>query len=158
MIYGYSQGAVIANIEKQKLAEQYPEGTEAPDIDFVLIGDPNLPNGGLAARFPGLYIPILDLSFNGPAPTDTQFDTVEITPAVRRLRRLPAVPAQPRLHRERASGRPLRASVRPRTQPGPDPATPPPIHTEYGDTDYYFFETEDLPLFGPLRSWGCPSR
>ena len=78
VIYGYSQGAVIANIEKQKLAEQYPKGTEAPDIDFVLSGDGNLPNGGVAARFPGLYVPILDLTFNGPAPTDTQFDTVEI--------------------------------------------------------------------------------
>jgi len=54
VIYGYSQGAVIANIEKRKLAEQYPEGTEAPDIDFVLSGDLNLPNGGLSARFPGL--------------------------------------------------------------------------------------------------------
>ena len=43
---GYSQCAVIANIEKRKLAEQYPEGTEAPDIDFVLSGDLNLPNGG----------------------------------------------------------------------------------------------------------------
>ena len=30
VIFGYSQGAVIANIEKQKLAEQYPKGTEAP--------------------------------------------------------------------------------------------------------------------------------
>ena len=39
---------------------------------------PNLPNGGLLARFPGLYVPILDWSFNGPAPTDTQFDTVVI--------------------------------------------------------------------------------
>ena len=78
VIYGYSQGAIVANLEKRKLAEQYPAGTKAPDIDFVLSGDPNLPNGGLAARFPGLYIPILDLSFNGPAPTDTQFDTVEI--------------------------------------------------------------------------------
>ena len=66
-------------MEKRKLAEQYPAGTKAPDIDFVLGGDPNLPNGGLVARFPGLYIPILDLSFNGPAPTDTQFDTVDIT-------------------------------------------------------------------------------
>ena len=45
----------------------------------MLGGDGNLPNGGFFARFPGLYIPILDLSFNGPAPTDTQFDTVEIT-------------------------------------------------------------------------------
>ena len=79
VIYGYSQGATIANLEKRKLAEQYPAGTTAPDIDFVLSGDPNLPNGGLLARFPGLYIPILDLSFNGPEPTDTQFDTVVIT-------------------------------------------------------------------------------
>ncbi|HEX3286558.1 MAG TPA: PE-PPE domain-containing protein, partial [Mycobacterium sp.] len=79
VIYGYSQSALIANREKRKLAEQYPKGTKAPDIDFVLGGDENLPNGGLFARFPGLYIPIFDWSFNGPAPTDTQFDTVEIT-------------------------------------------------------------------------------
>ena len=78
VIYGYSQGAIIANLEKRKLAEQYPAGTEAPDIDFVLIADLNLPNGGIFSRFPGLYIPILDVSFNGPAPTDTQFDTVVI--------------------------------------------------------------------------------
>ena len=37
-----------------------------------------------------------------------------------------------------------------------DPGTPPPIHTKTGDTDYYFFETEDLPLFGPLRQLGVP--
>jgi hypothetical protein len=49
---------------KQSLAEQYPVGTTAPDIDFVLGGDLNLPNGGLLARFPGLYIPVLDWSFN----------------------------------------------------------------------------------------------
>ena len=30
VIYGYSQSAVIANLEKRKLAEQYPEGTDAP--------------------------------------------------------------------------------------------------------------------------------
>ena len=78
VIYGYSQGAGVANVVKRKLAEQYPAGTNAPDIDFVLGGDPNLPNGGLMSRFAGLYIPILDLTFNGPAATDTQFDTVEI--------------------------------------------------------------------------------
>ena len=36
VIYGYSQGAGVANVEKRKLAEQYPAGTTAPDIDFVL--------------------------------------------------------------------------------------------------------------------------
>ena len=30
----------------------------------------------------------------------------------------------------------------------------PPIRT--GDTTYYFFETQDLPLFGPLRTLGVP--
>ena len=78
VIYGFSQGAVVANVEKRKLAEQYPAGTEAPDIDFVLQGDLNLPNGGVFSRFSGLYLPILDWTFNGAAPTDTQFDTVEI--------------------------------------------------------------------------------
>ena len=54
VIYGLSQGAGVANVEKRKLADQYPDGTKAPDIDFVLSGDPNLPNGGWVARFPGL--------------------------------------------------------------------------------------------------------
>jgi hypothetical protein len=79
VIFGYSQSASIANLEKRKLAEQYPAGTKAPGIDFVLFGDPNLPNGGLGTRFWGVYLPIIEWDFNGPAPTDTQFDTVEIT-------------------------------------------------------------------------------
>ena len=74
VIFGYSQGANVANEEKQRLAEQYPEGTDAPDIDFVLIGDPRVPNGGIEARFPGLFVPI-GWTFSGPEPTDTQFDT-----------------------------------------------------------------------------------
>ncbi|HUO37966.1 MAG TPA: PE-PPE domain-containing protein, partial [Mycobacterium sp.] len=37
-----------------------------------------------------------------------------------------------------------------------DPSTSPPIKTQYGDTTYYFFETQDLPLFDPLRSLGVP--
>ena len=79
VIYGYSQGAMIAIREKRKLAEQYPARTTAPDSDFVLSEDPNLPNGGLLARFPGFYIPILAIWFNGAEPTDTQFDTFVIT-------------------------------------------------------------------------------
>ena len=30
VIYGYSQGAMVANLEKRKLAEQYPAGTDSP--------------------------------------------------------------------------------------------------------------------------------
>jgi hypothetical protein len=38
----------------------------------------------------------------------------------------------------------------------PDQAAPPPTVSQYGDTTYYFFDTQDLPLFGPLRTLGVP--
>ena len=38
----------------------------------------------------------------------------------------------------------------------PYPAKSPAYQDTHGDTDYYFFETEDLPLFGPLRTLGVP--
>ncbi len=152
MISGYSQSALIANREKQRLAEQYPAETKAPDIDFVLSGDPNRPNGGFFARFPGLYIPILDWTLNGPAATDTQFDTMEITRQYDFMADFPLYPLNGISLLNAFLGffyvhtYPFDVSL------APDPTTPPPIHSKTGDTDYYFFPTEDLPLFGPLRA------
>ena len=153
VIYGYSQGAVIANLEKRKLAQQYPAGPEAPDIDFVLGGDPNLPNGGLFARFPGLYIPILDFSFNGPAPTDTQFSTTVITQQYDFFADFPLYPLNFIADVNALLGffyvhlYPFDVSLADASTPSPD---------THGNTDYYFFETRDLPLFGPLRTLGIP--
>ena len=39
-----------------------------------------------------------------------------------------------------------------------DPTTSPAYQGTHGDTSYYFFETQDLPLFGPLRTLGVPER
>jgi PE-PPE domain len=119
VIYGYSQGAVIANLEKQRLAEQFPAGTTAPNIDFVLSEDLNLPNGGLLARFPGLYIPILDWTFKGSASTDTQFDTVEINRQYDGFADFPVVSDQRHRRPVRDPGRLLCAHVPIRRQPGP---------------------------------------
>jgi PE-PPE domain len=154
VINGYSQGAMVANIEKQKLADQYPVGTTAPDISFVLIGDPNVPNGGIAARFPGLYVPILDVTLNGPAPTDTQFHTVDI---IRQYDGAADFPLYP-LNLVSTANALLGGLYLHPYDLDPslaDPATPA-IHTKTGDTDYYFFETENLPLFQPLRDVGVP--
>ena len=156
VIYGYSQGAMVANLEKRKLAEKYPEKPTAPDIDFVLSGDPNLPNGGFAARFPGLYVPILDVSFNGPAPTDTQFDTVEINRQYEGVSDFPLYPLNVVSLLNALLGvfyvhfHDFDVSLL------SDPSTSPRIVSQYGDTTYYFFETQDLPLFGPLRTLGVP--
>jgi hypothetical protein len=154
VIFGHSQSSVIAYLEKRKLAEQFPIGTPAPNIDFVTIGTLNLPNGGVMTRFWGLYLPFVDFYFNGPAPTDTQFDTDIITQRwdgfadfpiypINLLAVLNAVAGFFYVHEEyedvTLAGDPSKYLV-----------------GTHGDTDYYFFETENLPLFGPLRSFGVP--
>ena len=156
VIFGYSQGAGVANEEKRKLAEQYPAGTEAPDIDFVLLGDPNLPNGGWLARFPGLYVPILDWSFNGPAPTDTQFDTVEINRQYDGFSDLPLYPLNGISLLNAVLGAVYVHGYLFDVSLAGDPSDSMLYQGTHGDTDYYFFENPDLPLFGPLRTLGVP--
>ena len=123
----------------------------------MLGGDLNLPNGGLEARFPGLYIPILNWSFNGPEPTDTQFDTVVVTRQYDGVADFPLYPlnvisllnAVLGFFYVHLNGFDVSLPTDPRK-------TSPAYQGKYGDTDYYFFETEDLPLFGPLRTLGVP--
>jgi hypothetical protein len=156
VIYGYSQGAAVVIEEKRKLAEQYPAGTVAPDIEFVLGGDTNLPNGGLNARFPGLYIPILDLTFNGAEPTDTPFHTDVITRQYDGAADFPLY-----LPNVVADVNAVLGFLYLHTYPfdvslPADPTTSPAYQGTHGDTSYYLFETADLPLFAPLRALGMP--
>ncbi len=157
VIYGYSQGANIANREKRKLAEQFPAGTTAPDIDFVVGGDPNLPNGGVWARFPRLHLPIIDWSFDGPGPTDTAFDTVVITRQYDFFADFPLYPLNFVADLNALLGAVYVQMYAFDVSLAPDPSTSPPVKSQHGDTTHYFFPTEDLSLFGPLRTVGCPS-
>ena len=108
------------------------------------------------ARFPGLYIPILDWSFNGPEPTDTQFDTVVITRQYDVFADFPLYPlnlvadVNAVLGFFYAHSYPFDVSL------PPNPKKSPSFQGTHGDTSYYFFETQDLPLFGPLRTLGVP--
>jgi len=67
VVYGRSQSSSIASLMKAKMIEEQLAG----GLDFVLDSNPNRPNGGLLARFPGAYIPILGISFTGATPTDS---------------------------------------------------------------------------------------
>ena len=156
VIYGYSMGAGVVNLEKNKLAAQYPKGTPAPDITFVLGGDPTLPNGGMMARIPGLYIPILDFPAGFAASTDTQFKTVEINQQYDGAADFPLYPLNAIALLNAGLGF-LYLHTYPFDVSLPDnPKTSPAYQGTYGDTDYYFFETQDLPLFAPLRQIGVP--
>ena len=77
VIFGYSQGATVAGIGKSQLSKLSPE--DQADINFVLIGNPNRPNGGLFERLAMFgTVPILDATFGLPTPTNTDMSTVDI--------------------------------------------------------------------------------
>lgn len=77
VIIGYSLGAVVVNESRKDLEEQYgPNGN--PDIQFVLISNAYKPNGGILARFPGIWIPFMDIYSTQPAKPDI-FTTTDIT-------------------------------------------------------------------------------
>ncbi len=69
LVFGYSQSATVATNEINALLS-LPAGPQplASQLSFMLIGDPNNPVGGILSRFPGFYIPFLDVAFNGATP------------------------------------------------------------------------------------------
>jgi PE-PPE domain len=157
VIYGLSQGAGVANVVKKRLAQQY-SAENAPDIQFVVGGDPNLPNGGLMSRFPGLYIPVLDLSFNGAAATDTPFKTVEICREYDGFSDLPLYPLNLIADLNAIMGIAYLHTNSFDVSLPENPTTSPAYQGSHGDTTYYFFKTENLPLFAPLRALGVPEK
>ena len=65
-VFGYSQSAQIVSLAMPQLATTYSPS----QLHFTLIGDPLAPNGGLFARFPGLELPSIGVTFGGGTPSD----------------------------------------------------------------------------------------
>ncbi|WP_293052803.1 PE-PPE domain-containing protein [Mycobacterium sp.] len=66
-VFGYSQSSTIASLEMSQL---HAAGVSPSDVSFVLVGDPNNPDGGLLERFAGLSIPSFGATFSGATPSD----------------------------------------------------------------------------------------
>lgn len=68
LIFGFSQGAVVASRYKQTHTGH----------TYLLVANPNRPNGGVLSRFKGITIPILDFTFDGATPDngDPTYDIV----------------------------------------------------------------------------------
>jgi hypothetical protein len=64
-VFGYSQSSIISSEEMSQLAANKVPST---DVNFVLVGDPNNPDGGLLERFDGLSIPSFGATFSGATP------------------------------------------------------------------------------------------
>jgi PE-PPE domain len=81
-VFGYSQSSTLSGITMQLLDPSGTPHTLPTDPQFLLVADPNAPNGGLFERFNGfetlsgqttvdpLHLASLGISFNGATPAD----------------------------------------------------------------------------------------
>jgi PE-PPE domain len=66
-VFGYSQSSIISSLEMSQLAAN---GVPLTDVNFVLVGDPNNPDGGMLERFDGLSFSSFGATFSGATPND----------------------------------------------------------------------------------------
>lgn len=149
-----SQSAVIASQTMSDLAA-LPAGAQpgADQLSFVLLVDPDNPNGGLFARFPDVAFPALGVTFNGATPPDTAYPTDIYTLEYDGASDYPQYPIDLLadlnalagfLFVHPAAGDLTPAQIASAIELPTDPA--------YGTaTSYYLVPTENLPLLDPLR-------
>jgi len=170
VIFGYSQGATVASIMKSQLSMLSPE--DQANINFVLIGSPNRPNGGLFERLAMFgTVPILDATFGQPTPTDTDMSTVDIAFQYDGVADFPLYPINlladlnATLGFWYIHGSYLAPDGR-NPEELPNGLTPDELaatiadpanhqHLQGSDTTYVLIPTPNLPLLQPLRDFGA---
>ncbi|WP_067975715.1 PE-PPE domain-containing protein [Mycolicibacter icosiumassiliensis] len=72
-VLGDSQSSTISSMTMSELAaDKVPSSA----VSFVLLADPNQPNGGLFERLDGVSVPSLGITFNGATPDDLYPTTI----------------------------------------------------------------------------------
>lgn len=170
VVFGYSQSARIATIVKRNLIAQFrkPDGTWLPVVDstgtplqasFVLIGNPNRPNGGILERLAGLHIPGLGVTFDGATPTGSceadgtncRFPTVDIAWQYDGWADFPQRPLNLLADLNALAGI---AYLHPNYTVSVSDAL---NQGSSGDTTYYLLPAARLPLLMPLAQLGVPA-
>ncbi|RRR47164.1 PE-PPE domain-containing protein [Mycolicibacter terrae] len=72
-VLGDSQSSTISSMVMSELAA---DRISKDDVGFVLLADPNQPDGGLFERLTGVTIPSLGITFNGATPDDLYPTTI----------------------------------------------------------------------------------
>jgi len=155
VVFGYSQGAQIAAIEKQRLQAEADAGAQLPPITFVLTANPIRPNGGWSARLNGRMGPLATWwTPISSAPTNTQFQTYDVARQYDFFSDFPAYPLNPFATANAVFGI-LNHNYGPvsldPSSPNYDPNT---VVQQYGDTTYYLIPSKELPLLSPVRAVG----
>jgi hypothetical protein len=163
-VFGYSQSAIIAAVEKRTLATEYANSEVVAPVSFVLMGNPYRPNGGFLSRIPLMARVLTSSTHMTSTPTDTPFMTVDIARQYDLWADFPTYPLNLLSDINSLFGvinhwylpesvNPLLKGLVPTVSI--DPASPDYLPTttvaSYGDTTYYFVPSKNLPMFYPLR-------
>ncbi len=151
VVFGYSQSATIVTDEVRALMAAGSPYTG--QLSFVLVGDPNNPVGGLLERFPGFYIPILDVAFNGATPPNSPYPTTIYTAQYDGIADAPQYPLNILSDVNAIMGYFYVHNTYPlMTATQVANAVLLPTSPGYtGQTSYYMLMTQDLPLLQPIR-------
>lgn len=152
IVLSYSQSGNIATRAKRDLDALRTLGVQVPTADelsFVFLANPNRPNGGILARFPGLYIPILGVTFDGATPDDI-YKSIDVAREYDLIADAPKYPLNLLADLNALMGYLyLHPDYRSDAINLEDPST----YQSYtsGNTTYYLVHTESLPLLYPFR-------
>ncbi len=152
-IFGYSQSSIMSSLEMDKLAAMGAGAPGAGQLNFVLVGNEMNPNGGLLARFPGLTIPSLGLTFYGGTNANTIYPTNIYTLEYDGFADFPQYPLNLLADLNAVTGiATVHTTYLQLTPTQVDNAIHlTPSQGYSGVTNYYIIPTENLPILGGLR-------
>lgn len=162
VVLGYSQSSTISTLEmRDLLALPADEQPSADQLSFVLLGDPNNPDGGLFERFDlpafGTDYPTIasmGITFNGATPADTPWDTAIYTLEYDGYADFPRYPINLLSDLNAVLGIEYEHTIYPDlTAAQLAAAIELPVTADYtGNTDYFVIPSDELPLLEPLQS------
>ncbi|KUI40855.1 hypothetical protein AU198_16055 [Mycobacterium sp. GA-1199] len=160
VIFGYSQSAVVASLVKRELIAdpRLPDnvGDPAPETSFFLLANPMRPNGGILARGPeGLTIPIIGITFYGATPTNSCEAGGECMPTVDAAAQYDLLggDAPASLTNVLAIANSLAAYYYLHGDLQNENFGEAVYQGSYGDTDYYLYPAERLPILMPFQAF-----
>lgn len=157
VVVAYSEGTLVSERVRRDLRPTDPDAPPKSGLLFVMIASPNLPNGGIFGRFPGVRIPFIVTS-NGPAQP-SEYDTTYVTNEYDPYADFPAyfnplslantLVAIEYVHPDQYYDS---VDYDPLTGTGTTPVLVKTVSNSAGGTDTYVFVPADqLPLLAPVR-------
>jgi hypothetical protein len=156
VLWGYSQGAAVVSQYKKDYNAAYPVPGTTPPVPptFVLVANPNRPNGGILERGVALgTIPVLGVTFNGATPTNTAGvpdGTITTYDIARQYDGIADAPTNP-LNAVADANAIMGFALLHGQYPNADLSTAVDQGT-FGDTQYYLIPSYPLPLLMPVAA------